>query len=135
MTPRQVHQLYKLRVDTFVAEQQCPYAEIDDQDANPKTKHILALLDDDTLAGCARVFPTETGSRFGRFVVHPDHRGSGLGPEIVRAGIEYTERFPGDLVIEAQAGLVGYYEQFGLVAEGEEFLDTGVPHRKMRIKR
>lgn len=135
MTPRQVHQLYKLRVDTFVAEQQCPYAEIDDQDANPETKHILALLDDDTLAGCARVFPTETGSRFGRFVVHPDRRGSGLGPEIVRAGIEYTERFPGDLVIEAQAGLVGYYEQFGLVAEGEEFLDTGVPHRKMRIKR
>lgn len=135
MTPRQVHQLYKLRVDTFVAEQQCPYAEIDDQDANPETKHILALLDDDTLAGCARVFPTETGSRFGRFVVHPDHRGSGLGPEIVRAGIEYTERFPGDLVIEAQAGLVGYYEQFGLVAEGEEFLDTGVPHRKMRITR
>lgn len=135
MTPRQVHQLYKLRVDTFVAEQQCPYAEIDDQDANPETKHILALLDDDTLAGCARVFPTETGSRFGRFVVHPDHRSSGLGPEIVRAGIEYTERFPGDLVIEAQAGLVGYYEQFGLVAEGEEFLDTGVPHRKMRITR
>ncbi|WP_288750800.1 GNAT family N-acetyltransferase [uncultured Corynebacterium sp.] len=135
MTPRQVHQLYKLRVDTFVAEQQCPYAEIDDQDANPETRHILALLDDDTLAGCARVFPTETGSRFGRFVVHPDHRGSGLGPEIVRAGIEYTERFPGDLVIEAQAGLVGYYEQFGLVAEGEEFLDTGVPHRKMRITR
>ena len=74
MTPRQVHQLYKLRVDTFVAEQQCPYAEIDDQDANPETKHILALLDDDTLAGCARVFPTETGSRFGRFVVHPNHK-------------------------------------------------------------
>lgn len=135
MTPQQVHQLYKLRVDVFVAEQNCPFNEIDDQDADPETKHILALLDDDTLAGCARVFPTETGSRFGRFVVHPDHRGSGLGPEIVRAGIEYTERFPGDLIVEAQSGLVGYYEQFGLVAEGEEFLDTGIPHRRMRLNR
>lgn len=135
MTPQQVHQLYKLRVDVFVAEQNCPFNEIDDQDADPETKHILVLLDDDTLAGCARVFPTETGSRFGRFVVHPDHRGSGLGPQIVRAGIEYTEQFAGDLIVEAQSGLVGYYEQFGLVAEGEEFLDTGVPHRRMRLRR
>ena len=48
---------------------------------------------------------------------------------------EYTERFPGDLIIEAQAGLVGYYSQFGFVAEGEEFLDTVVPHRVMRLTR
>ena len=134
MTPFEVHQLYKLRVDVFVAEQHCPYNEIDGQDADPDTRHILAF-DREALVGCARVFPTENGSRFGRFVVHPSHRGSGLGPDIVRAGIEYTERFPGDLVIEAQAGLVGYYSQFGLVAEGEEFLDTGVPHRAMRLTR
>lgn len=134
MTPFEVHQLYKLRVGVFVAEQHCPYNEIDDQDADPDTRHILAF-DREALVGCARVFPTENGSRFGRFVVHPSHRGSGLGPDIVRAGIEYTERFPGDLVIEAQAGLVGYYSQFGFVAEGEEFLDTGVPHRVMRLTR
>lgn len=134
MTPLEVHQLYKLRVDVFVAEQNCPFKEIDDQDANPETRHILAF-DGETLAGCARVFPTESGSRFGRFVVHPDFRGSGLGPQIVRTGIEYTERFNGDLIVEAQSGLVGYYEQFGLVAEGDEFLDTGVPHRKMRLAR
>lgn len=134
MTPLEVHQLYKLRVDVFVAEQNCPYAEIDDQDAHPDTRHILDF-DGDRLIGCARVFPTETGSRFGRFVVHPDYRGQGIGPEIVYAGIAYTERFPGDLIVEAQSGLVGYYGQFGLVAEGEEFLDTGVPHRKMRLAR
>ncbi|WP_286205632.1 GNAT family N-acetyltransferase [Corynebacterium afermentans] len=134
MTPIEVHQLYKLRVDVFVAEQHCPFNEIDDQDADPDTRHILAF-DGDTLAGCARVFPTETGSRFGRFVVHPGHRGSGLGPEIVRTGIAYTECFPGDLIVEAQSGLVGYYEQFGLEAEGEEFLDTGIPHRTMWLAR
>ena len=134
MTPFEVHQLYKLRVDVFVAEQHCPYNEIDGRDADPDTRHILAF-DREALVGCARVFPTEDGSRFGRFVVHPDFRGSGLGPQIVRTGIEYTERFPGDLIVEAQSGLVGYYEQFGLVAEGEEFLDTGIPHRTMRLVR
>lgn len=135
MTPREVHALFKLRVDVFVAEQQCPYDEIDDQDADPNTKHILAFADDGTLAGCARVFPTEHGSRFGRFVVHPAHRGSGIGPDIVRTGIDYTTRWPGDLIVEAQSGLVDYYSRFGLVAEGEEFLDTGVPHRRMRLAR
>lgn len=134
MTPLEVHQLYKLRVDVFVAEQNCPYNEIDDQDADPATRHILAF-EGKQLAGCARVFPTATGSRFGRFVVHPGQRGTGLGPEIVRAGIAYTERFEGDLIVEAQSGLVGYYSQFGLVAEGEEFLDTGIPHRRMRLGR
>lgn len=135
MTPREIHALYKLRVDVFVAEQQCPYNEIDDQDAHPDTKHVLAFASDGTLAGCARVFPTDSGSRFGRFVVHPANRGSGIGPDIVRAGIEYTTRWPGDLIVEAQSGLVGYYSRFGLVAEGEEFLDTEVPHRRMRLAR
>ncbi|OEX92625.1 GNAT family N-acetyltransferase [Corynebacterium sp. BCW_4722] len=138
LTPLEVHHLYKLRVDVFVVEQQCPYNEIDDQDAHPDTRHLLAWGEEDgtrTLAGCARVFPTDEGSRFGRFVVSPAARGTGLGPDIVRAGIDYTERFPGDLVIEAQSGLVGYYSQFGLVAEGEEFDDAGIMHRRMRLRR
>ena len=37
-----VHQLYKLRVDVFVHEQRCPYAEIDATDADPQTIHLLA---------------------------------------------------------------------------------------------
>ena len=50
MTPFEVHQLYKLRVDVFVAEQHCPYNEIDDQDADPDTRHILAF-DREALVG------------------------------------------------------------------------------------
>ena len=95
MPAQQLHPLYKLRVDVFVAEQNCPYNEIDDQDANPDTRHVLAIDDAPsatTVVGCARVFPTDTGSRFGRFVVRPDYRGTGLGHEIVRAGIQALPR-------------------------------------------
>src|SRR5699024_8165775 len=42
MGPLDVHALYKLRVDVFVAEQDCPYAEIDETDADPGTTHLLA---------------------------------------------------------------------------------------------
>lgn len=132
----QAHALFKLRVDVFVVEQQCAYPEIDDTDADENTRHLLAWDEDgSTLLGCARVFPTKTGSRFGRFVVSPAARGTGLGPEIVRAGIAYTERFPGNLEIEAQSGLADYYAGFGFIAEGEEFLDAGIAHILMRLRR
>lgn len=139
LTPQQIHQLFKLRVDVFVVEQQCPYSEIDDQDADPDTRHILAWDADGRLAGCARVFPTPSsetgGARFGRFIVNPAFRGTGVGPEILRAGMDYTERFPGDLIVEAQVGLVDYYSRFGFMAEGDEFDDAGIMHRRMRLRR
>ena len=53
-----VHQLYKLRVDVFVHEQRCPYAEIDATDADPQTVHLLAWdAESQELLGTARVFP------------------------------------------------------------------------------
>ncbi|WP_115685119.1 GNAT family N-acetyltransferase [Corynebacterium senegalense] len=131
----QAYELFRLRVDVFVAEQDCPYNELDDTDAHPETRHVLARGGEGRLLGCARVFPTAEGSCFGRFVVAPEARGTGLGAEILARSIEYTRRWEGDLVIEAQAGLVGYYSGFGFVAEGEEFLDTGIAHRRMRLRR
>lgn len=57
----EVHALYKLRVDIFVHEQQCPYAEIDTTDALDTTQHILAWDDNGDLLGCARVFSGDHG--------------------------------------------------------------------------
>lgn len=54
----QAYELFRLRVDVFVAEQDCPYNELDDTDAHPETRHVLARGDDGRLLGCARVFPT-----------------------------------------------------------------------------
>ncbi|MEH0146412.1 GNAT family N-acetyltransferase [Corynebacterium sp. Q4381] len=139
MTAREAYELFKLRVDVFVAEQDCPFNELDEVDAASDTFHILARDASGRLAGCARVFPEVRDgvphARFGRFVVAPYARGTGVGPEIVRAGLEFTRRWPGDLVIEAQTGLVGYYNRFGLVEEGEEFLDGSIPHVLMRKRR
>lgn len=139
MTAREAYELFKLRVDVFVAEQNCPFNELDDVDAASNTFHILARNTRGELAGCARVFPENREgvphSRFGRFVVAPFARGTGVGPQIVSAGLEFTRRWPGDLVIEAQTGLVGYYNRFGLVEEGEEFLDSTIPHILMRERR
>ncbi|WP_246816431.1 GNAT family N-acetyltransferase [Corynebacterium sp. HMSC30G07] len=78
---------------------------------------------------------TANPARFGRFVVAPFARGTGIGPEIVRKALAFTTRWPGDVVIEAQSGLVGYYNRFGFNEEGEEFLDGTIPHIAMRLER
>lgn len=139
-----VHQLYKLRVDVFVHEQRCPYAEIDATDADPQTVHLLAWdADTHELLGTARVFPAApaddaaladaTGAQIGRFALAPAARGTGLGRELLQAAIDLGERMrPGQtLYLEAQAGLVDYYASFGFTPIGEPFDDEGVPHQPM----
>ncbi|MGV0404969.1 GNAT family N-acetyltransferase [Corynebacterium marquesiae] len=139
-----VHQLYKLRVDVFVHEQRCPYAEIDATDANPQTVHLLAWdADTHELLGTARVFPAApandaalsdaTGAQIGRFALAPAARGTGLGRELLQAAIDLGEHMrPGQpLYLEAQAGLVDYYASFGFTPTGEPFDDEGVPHQPM----
>lgn len=104
LTAREAHELFKLRVDVFVAEQATPFAELDETDAAADTFHVLA-------------------------------RAAGVGPALLAEAIEFSRRWPGDLLIDAQSGLTGYYERFGFVPEGEEFLDTGMPHVAMRLGR
>lgn len=135
-----VHQLYKLRVEVFVHEQRCPYAEIDATDADPQTMHLLAWdADTHELLGTARVFPAApadaptTAAQIGRFALAPAARGTGLGRELLQAAIDLGERMrPGQpLYLEAQAGLVDYYASFGFTPTGEPFNDEGVPHQPM----
>jgi ElaA protein len=38
-------------------------------------------------------------------------------------------------VMDAQTPLRGWYEGFGFEVSGEEFLDDGIPHLPMRLRR
>jgi predicted GNAT family N-acyltransferase len=39
----------------------------------------------------------------------------------------------GEVVLNAQTYAIGFYMRHGFVAEGPEFLDAGIAHRKMRL--
>lgn len=164
LAPLDVHALYKLRVDVFVHEQATPYAEIDDTDAQPSTIHLLAWEDtgqtqDPTprLLGTARLFPatipdpeaantrgTAESSdsptldvvQFGRFALLPEARGTGLGPQLIDAALQFaaTARPGTPVYLEAQSPLTGYYGRFGFSVCGEPFDEDGTPHTPM-IKR
>ena len=145
MTAAQVHELYKLRVDIFVHEQESPYKEIDDTDIHPGTQHLLAYETEGGVhfIGTARVFgKPDEGQHIGRVCVAKNARGHGIATQLVKKALEVcTERAGGIdpnrgtlIEVDAQSHLVNWYERFGFVVDGEEFEEAGRPHKHMSMR-
>ncbi|MFI5505514.1 GNAT family N-acetyltransferase [Corynebacterium kutscheri] len=133
----ELHRIYKLRVDVFVQEQHCAYAEIDDIDAANTTVHFQACstTEPSELIGYARMYPTEHGLQLGRLVVSPAHRGTGLAAELMFQALRWAhEQHPeSDIMLNAQLPLQEYYEAYGFVPAGEPFDDEGISHLPMAL--
>jgi len=135
LDPRTAYAVWKLRQDVFVVEQDCPYRDLDGRDLDPGTRHVLLVRDDDSsVVGTARVLDDGDVWRIGRVVCDPAVRGSGASTLLMRAALAQT---PGrrDVVLDAQSPLVGWYRAFGFVTDGAPFLDDGIPHTPMRLRR
>ena len=131
--PLDVHALYKLRVDVFVAEQDCPYAEIDEVDADPATTHLLARVpgpERSELTATLRIYGSGEVMHLGRVCTAPQWRGRGVAARLIRMGLDLCGGQP--VEIGAQAHLQPWYEQFGFVRSGPEYLDGRIPHVPMR---
>lgn len=129
LTTRQLHDIIRLRVDVFVVEQECAYAELDGRDIDPTTRHVWIADADDRPRAYLRLLDDGGNRRIGRVVVRPDARSAGLARALVGHAIE---AHPGPWVLDAQTYLVGWYERLGFTATGPEFLEDGIPHIPMR---
>lgn len=121
--------VWRLRQDVFVVEQRCPYPDLDGRDAEPGTRHVV-LRDDDEVIGYARVLDEGPHWRIGRMVLAPAVRGRGLADVVLETALQVCP--DRDVVLDAQVPLAGWYESFGFVASGPEFLDDDIPHLPMR---
>ena len=133
LTPGELHDLFRLRIDVFVVEQNCPYPEIDGKD--PEALH-LRLLEDGRLAAYARIFAadaTASEARIGRVVVAPGYRGQRLGERVMREAIAACGKLaPGAVIaISAQAHLQRFYGSLGFSVTSAEYLEDGIPHVDM----
>ncbi|WP_165243097.1 GNAT family N-acetyltransferase [Corynebacterium lizhenjunii] len=132
-----VHDMYKLRVEVFVHEQQIAYAEIDSTDAHLDTRHLLARAADGTLLGTCRIFPTtvdgEPAMQFGRFALRPCARGTGVAQQLMSHSLDLCQQQLADapVYLNAQAPLATYYTQYGFQICGPEFDEEGLPHIPM----
>ncbi|QQA37454.1 GNAT family N-acetyltransferase [Tuanshanicoccus lijuaniae] len=127
---REIYQLFKLRTDIFVVEQQCAYPEIDEWDLS--CRHGLKFDSQQNLIACFRIIEEAAQIRLCRVAIHPSMRGSGLGHELMKFAIEACPTTRG-IYISAQAHLVAFYQQHGFDTIGEVYLEDGIPHIDMRL--
>ncbi len=135
LTLSELHDLMRLRVDVFVVEQQCPYAEVDGLD--PTASHMLGYSSKGELVAYARILPPSADGlpHIGRVVVHPDHRSKGLSKMIMLACFEAIETRYGNRrhAISAQAHLVRMYEGLGYRSTSAAYDWDGIPHVDMQL--
>ncbi len=131
---QELHDVLRLRVDVFVVEQLCAYAEVDGQD--PGALHILGRSAQGELIAYARILPPvkDEAPHIGRVVVHAGHRGQGLGREVMEEALRTLEtRFgPTPSIVSAQTYLERFYTELGYQRQGPDYDWDGIAHVDMR---
>ena len=126
---RTAYDVWRLRQQVFVVEQDCPYPDLDGRDLEGPTRHLVLLDDDGAVVGTLRVLDDGGWSRIGRVVVAPAARGRGLAAVMMDEAMALC----GDreVRLDAQTGLTAFYEGYGFVVTGPEFDEDGVMHVPM----
>jgi ElaA protein len=132
----ELYAIMALRQEVFVVEQDCVYQDLDSKDQVALHLFIRESAGDGVLA-YARIFSPdvlhEEMAAIGRVVVRKEKRGTGLGKEIMRYGIELCRRkYPRvPIRISAQTYLADFYAALGFRDTGHHYLEDGIPHMEM----
>ncbi len=128
LTTTEFHDLVKLRIDVFVVEQECAYPELDGRDMEPGTRHLWIAMRGE-LAATLRILDDGNVRRIGRVATDKNHRKKGHAANLMRYALTLAA---GPIVLDSQSHLAQWYEQFGFVRDGHEFVEDGIPHIPMR---
>lgn len=129
LTPRQLYGIIQLRVEVFTVEQDCAYQDLDGKDLLPTTLQLWQEHEDEVVS-TIRILEAGDDRKIGRVATAKHARGRGLAGQLIRRGIELCAGHAID--ISAQAHLQRWYEGFGFVRFGDEYLEDGIPHVAMR---
>ena len=122
--------LMKVRTEVFVREQGVP-ASIEHDEWDEKSFHVL-LIDGDEDLGTGRLLPT---GYIGRVCVLKSRRGQGLGQLVMDSLIEEARRRSmKEVILSSQVQALEFYEKLGFAAFSDEYMEAGIPHRKMKLE-
>ncbi|MBN8681282.1 MAG: GNAT family N-acetyltransferase [Chitinophagales bacterium] len=131
----ELYEIMALRQEVFVVEQNCPYLDADGKDL--QSWHLMGRDAAGKLVVYTRLLPKGLAypeyPSIGRVVSSPAARGTGAGKILMERSVEMCLHLFGDMPIKigAQSYLLRFYEGFGFVSTGEEYLEDGIPHTKM----
>jgi predicted GNAT family N-acyltransferase len=123
--------LRAVREAVFIREQGVP-VELEWDGWDDVSHHVLALSSTGQAIGCGRILPN---AHIGRIAVMPEWRGKKVGTAILEGLLAYaSSRHYPEVDLDAQVQALPFYRNFGFIEEGEDFMDAGIPHRKLRLK-
>ncbi len=123
--------LRAIREEVFIREQNVP-EELEWDEMDDGSRHALALSLNGDAIGCGRMLPN---GHIGRIAVLPQWRNMRVGTAIMEALLdEARARGFKQVDVDAQVQAMPFYHNFGFVEHGKEFMDAGMPHKKMKLK-
>ena len=139
LSPLELARIYRARQEVFSIEQDCAYLDADE--ADEQSYHLAAWSPEHALPlAYARL--VDPGVKYdepsmGRVITTAAARGTGLGRELVRRVLGLSAQLhPGlGVRISAQSRLRRFYGEFGFDAVGEDYLEDGIPHIEMVLRR
>lgn len=119
-----------VREQVFILEQQVP-EELEWDGLDTHAVHLLARDQAGNPIGTVRMLGD---GHVGRMAVLTRWRDRGVGSALLKTIIATAHSVGMERIfLDAQVQAIGFYERFGFVAEGEEFMDAGIPHRHMTL--
>jgi predicted GNAT family N-acyltransferase len=119
--------LQALREEVFIREQSVP-TDMEWDEFDSLSRHVVASVDGIPI-GTGRLLPD---GHIGRMAVLREWRGNGAGSALLTGLMEIARALGMQRVLlNAQVQALPFYLRHGFQAEGEEFLDAGIPHRRM----
>lgn len=121
-----------VRRRVFIEEQHVPEnEEFDAMDA--RALHLM-LYEGEKCVATGRLYFYEGVYHAGRIAVRKEERGKYMGDLVVRLLLfKAFQQGAESVEIGAQTYAVPFYERFGFVKYGEEYLDCDIPHFHMRV--
>ena len=135
LSRKEIHDLFLLRSEVFVVEQNCVYQDIDGKDQ--KAEHVLIKKNNKIIAYARVVEESDTNYiSIGRIVVSKKERGNALGNNLLDFTLKKIyEKKPRIIIkISAQAHLEKFYINHGFITKSNTYIEDGIPHISMTIE-
>ena len=126
-----LHNIFLLRSEVFIVEQECAYQDIDGKDF--KSIHIIGKHKGEIIAYSRIMSLNNEFCSIGRVLVKKELRKKGIGIKLMTKTIEeatseYNSR---KIKISAQEYLKNFYTNLGFKHTGRCYLEDGIPHIEM----
>ena len=133
LTKHELFDIYCLRQEVFIVEQNCVYQDIDKKDHH--SYHLMAYDNQILVAYLRIVHPgiSYSEASIGRVLTKMSHRRRGISKKIIKSAIQKVKDLynNSNIRISAQEYLIPFYTSLNFVALGEVYLEDDIPHIEM----